>query len=352
MNLEKAFNDAWYGKALWPYLFYPLKPLVAHIVKRKRQQYLKNKPAIKRFNVPIILVGNITVGGTGKSPMVIALVEYLKSVGYHPGIVSRGYGVNADLPLRVMPHSSAAECGDEPVMLAKKTQSPVVICRNRVKAVELLLAEGSVDVVISDDGMQHYALERDIEILMLDAKRQLGNQQLLPIGPLREPIDRLTSVDFVASLVSQGEPFPSLRHTTLSIHEKAFAMPLGVAGIYNVITGEKKAISFLKQIKHWHVMAGIGNPDRFLYTLKQHGLVDYDSHWFNDHYNYQLSDLPDNKHVIMTEKDAVKCQNLGITHSNLWCLSIAVDLPDRFKTNLSNKLTEVRQALVDTGEHN
>jgi len=354
VNLEEAFNKSWYGKGIWTYLFYPLKPLVSYLVYRKRRHYLATQSKNKHFFVPIIVVGNITVGGTGKSPMVLALVKALKEAGYCPGIVSRGYGIDASEPLDVYSESLAKERGDEPVMLAKKAGCPVVICRDRVKAVSHLLKGSSVDVVISDDGMQHYTLERDVEILMLDAERGLGNGQLLPIGPLREPISRLQEVDFVATLVPQSQDQQIMPSKVLAINNKLIEglliVPLKADYIVNVQTGEKREIDFLKTQENWYVMAGIGNPERFLNTLQINGLTSYECHWFSDHHDFQLNDFPVDAHVIMTEKDAVKCRELATSNPNLWYLSVGIELPNTFKTRLFNKLEKIQQCINDNGE--
>ncbi|TBR42225.1 tetraacyldisaccharide 4'-kinase [Marinomonas agarivorans] len=353
MSIEKTFNKAWYGKSKWTYIFYPLLPIVHRYVNKKRQQFLLQNR--KSISVPIVIVGNITVGGTGKSPMVIALTKLLKERGLHVGIVSRGYGAKIDKTAHnqaslVTADSSADLYGDEPVMLAQKTQVPLAIASQRVKAVETLLAHYPLDVIISDDGMQHYALERDIEIVMLDLDRGAGNQKLLPIGPLREPIERIKQVDFVASITPKADVsqckerllsyFP---FDTTKIENKTFIFSLVAESIVNVKTGEKKPLTWLKSIPEWYVMAGIGNPERFLETLKLNGLQNYQTRWFPDHYSYSAMDLPDNKYVIMTEKDAVKCRDLDLSHPNLWYLNIALDLPSMFSEAILKAITEAAQ---------
>lgn len=366
MNLEKAFNKAWYDKSKWTYIFLPILPIIRHLVLKKRQSYLE-KSYLKRsleksqkntsLNTtdkdcsvtPIIVVGNITVGGTGKSPMVIALASLLKRQGLKVGIVSRGYGVNASQPLFVDPTSSPSDCGDEPVMLAKRTKSPLVICQDRSAAVEHLVQNQDIDVIISDDGMQHYAMRRDIEIVMLDSERGLGNGHLLPVGPLREPASRLSEVDFVTSIIANSfeqkaklslleKLIPKIYEKNKALADIFYPLPLYSECLLNVMTGERKELDWFSTIDEWHVIAGIGNPERFLNTLKKSGLKKYTKHWFSDHYHFQTSDFPSGGHVIMTEKDAVKCQELEISHPNLWYLSVAVRLPAEFEVTLLNKL--------------
>lgn len=354
MSLEKAFNKAWYGNSGWTYIFYPLTLLVRHLVNKKRKNFLASKQAKNtslnsspQVSVPVIVVGNISVGGTGKSPMVIALAKYLKESGYTPGIVSRGYGVEAVSPILVSSETSATIGGDEPVMLAYRTECPVVICQKRLMAAESLLEmHPEVDVIISDDGMQHYALDRDIEILMLDGKRGVGNGQLLPVGPLREPVERIKSVDLIASLVPSQNDVPLAEQQITNIISSSkdknipssFVMPLLAKSLINVATNEETSLEFLKQQNPWYIVAGIGNPQRFLNTLLLNGITEYDTHWFNDHHNFSKADFPDQAHVIMTEKDAVKCRELKLNNPNLWYLSIAIDLPEVFKQQLTAKL--------------
>ena len=358
MSAESLFNRAWYGKSKWTYLFLPVYPLVKRLVRQKRERYLAKAAGPRQFDVPVIVVGNITVGGTGKSPMVLALIKELKHAGYHPGVVSRGYGVSAAKAMQVTPDSLASDCGDEPVMLARLAKCPLVICQNRVEAISLLLKDPSVDLVISDDGMQHYAMQRDIEFLMLDENRGLGNGKLLPIGPLREPASRIEQVDFVVSLIS-GEMaingsekvkaicrllFRYLAPDRVNnIQHKIVPVTLDVQQLTNVKTGEKADLSLLGDVDHWHVMAGIGNPERFLNTLLDKGLsANYSTHWFVDHHQFTAQDINANGHVVMTEKDAVKCKDLALENDNVWFLPIEVTLPTACVDSLIQKLKEFK----------
>ena len=364
MSLESLFNKAWYGDSKWTYLLSPLSPLVSFIVKRKRETYLATADTRNHFDVPVLVVGNLTVGGTGKSPMVLALIKVLRQAGYKPGIVSRGYGVNAKVPVLVDSHSIAAECGDEPVMLARRAQCPLVICQNRVSAVQHLLELGDVDIVISDDGMQHYAMARDIEVLMLDSKRGLGNGCLLPVGPLREPVTRLQDVDYVVGLISANASFHHdeqalglkklLSKYPESVEleaDKIYAMPLMAGELINLKTGEASPISMLKSQRDWQVVAGIGNPERFLNTLIQQGISpDYQTHWFADHHQFTVDDIKHDKPVVMTEKDAVKCKDLSITNHNVWYLPVEVTLEEDFVHSLIEKIQQIKAAKLSIGK--
>ena len=354
MKLEVLFNKAWYGQSKWTYLFLPLLPLITHFVKKKRARYLANRVSKRQFNVPVIIVGNITVGGTGKSPMVLALVKELKRAGYSPGIVSRGYGVSALQPVVVTKDSLAVECGDEPVMLVRRAQCPLVICQDRVAAIDLLLADGSVNVVISDDGMQHYAMQRDLEFLMLDEKRGLGNGKLLPVGPLREPVTRINQVDYIVSLMSTQEKFnlttkrqqlvqllshyKGIEQSALT-EEKLVPTALNVNDLIHLKTGKSASLSLLGEVDNWQVVAGIGNPERFLATLLEKGLNrTYSTSWFADHHQFSEQDISLDRYVVMTEKDAVKCRDLELKNDNLWYLPIEVTLPEACVKSLLLKL--------------
>lgn len=347
MSLESLFTRSWYGRYGWTNVFRPFQPLVRYLVSKKRHAFLTNPEGVYKAPVPVIVVGNISVGGTGKSPMVVALCELLIHHGYRPGIVSRGHGANIRLPVLVNENSSVQAVGDEPVMLARRSKCPMVVCPKRADAVKYLLANHSVDVVISDDGMQHYQLQRDIEIAMLDAKRGLGNGQLLPVGPLREPEERLASVDFIVSVTNA---------ITQPLRQVPWAMTLA-----SLIPTELVSLDGMRRLdiqtafRHgssdqapaWHVMAGIGNPERFLDTLNGLGLcaANMSHHWFADHHQFTSADIPISGAVIMTEKDAVKCQALVLENTNVWYLPVSLVLPDAFKHAFLEKLNLITMDL-------
>lgn len=359
MSLETLFNKAWYEGSKWTYLLSPITPLVSYLVKRKRAVYLAKKMKLRRLDVPIVVVGNLTVGGTGKSPMVLALIKALRQLGYKPGIVSRGYGVDAKSPVLVTPQSLATQCGDEPVMLARRSLCPLVICQQRVKAVTYLLEQCDVDVVISDDGMQHYAMTRDIEVMMLDAKRGLGNGCLLPVGPLREPASRLREVDYIVGLISATldvdisekqvelqqhlEPHYDVKQQDI---KKVFAMPLKASELINLSSGERVSLDLLASLNNWQVVAGIGNPERFLQTLIELGLSsDFQAHWFGDHHEFADKDICFDQPVVMTEKDAVKCKDLSIENNNIWYLPVEVELAPEFIDSITDKIKAAKLSI-------
>ena len=195
--MKLLLEQAWYRQAAWLKLLRPLSASFTYLAKRRRESF---RSSDKRWtaSVPVIVVGNISVGGTGKTPIVLAIIELLKTQGYRPGVVSRGYGANPPrYPWLVEPEQSAKQAGDEPLLIAIRGQVPVVIDPDRPAAVRDLLAHFDCDVVISDDGLQHYALARDIEIAVIDGERGLGNRRCLPEGALREPPERLSEVDFI-----------------------------------------------------------------------------------------------------------------------------------------------------------
>ncbi|MDB4836909.1 tetraacyldisaccharide 4'-kinase [Marinomonas sp.] len=339
MSLESCFTRSWYGKLGWTNLLRPIQPVVKRLVSKKRQMFLDYPEFSYAAPVPVIIVGNISAGGTGKSPMVVALCALLAEQGYRPGVVSRGHGTKISSPLLVEVNSLAAEVGDEPLMLARRTACPVAVYPKRDEAVQFLLKNTDVNIIVSDDGMQHYRLNRNIEVAMLDANRGLGNGQLLPVGPLREPVERLASVDFVVSATED------ITAPLAALNCPITTAPLLTNILVNLHTQESwDAVEAFKQQKQWHIIAGIGNPRRFLDTLYKLGLSDTvcEPKWFTDHHDYKLSDIPSDGAVIMTEKDAVKCQALGLSNENIWYLPISLALPDTFKQAFIEKLNRIK----------
>lgn len=268
------------------------------------------------FPIPVIIVGNITVGGTGKTPFVIWLSEKLKEKGYHPGIVSRGVGGKRHkTPCWVTETSDVHEVGDEAILLVKRTQCPLVICHDRVAAVKELLLKKQCDIVISDDGLQHYRLGRDIEIVITDGMRGFGNRQLLPAGPLREPISRLKEVNFI---LDHGKEMKLMAAMIVSVKNITMKIPLN---------------EFKKT--RVHAIAAIGNPTRFFSMLREKGF-EVIEHIFPDHYFFKASDLlfSDTLPVIMTEKDAVKCHS--IAHQHCWYIPVEVVVDDEISKKIFN----------------
>ena len=307
----------WYGNSQVKWLLWPFSLIYKLIMMTRSFLYQSKWLKSVSFDVPVIVVGNITVGGTGKTPFCIALCELLKKQGLKPGLVSRGYGGKATCwPQAVTATSDPALVGDEPVLLVRHTQCPMVVAPDRVAAVQTLLTDYDCDVVVSDDGLQHYRLARDIEIVLWDKKRRFGNGLCLPAGPLRETVNRLKAVDFIVNedqVTLQFSPVCSLLdpHKTIT--------PSDVSGMTVC------------------ALAGIANPNRFFDALSELGFV-FERHIFKDHYAYQPSDFAALKAdiILMTEKDAVKCQ--AFCDERCYMLPIAVTLSDEFCQALLRKL--------------
>lgn len=280
--------------------------------------------------VPVIVVGNITVGGTGKTPLVIYLAKFLQEQGYKPGIISRGYGGNSkNYPLSLNVDSKVVDTGDEALLIFRQTQCPVVVGPDRNASIKLLLQANKCNIIISDDGLQHHKLKADIKIALIDATIDLGNGFCLPAGALREPANRLKTVDFI------------VRNYNTNINNDDFGMSLEPVVFYNLKDTNlvKQAVYFKGKVIH--AVAGIGNPARFFQTLRQLGL-NIIEHAFPDHYCFKKSDFPFAKEVvIITEKDAVKCD--AIIDANFWCLSVQARLSNRFKKLLLGKLIKYRR---------
>lgn len=330
----KTLINSWYRPQWWTAFLLPFSVLFFCSIKIRRLLYQYNILKSKKFDKPIIVVGNITVGGSGKTPLVIWLVEFLKAQGYKPGVVSRGYIPRRKAkkkPVVVKPESDAHAVGDEPVLIAQRTRVPVVVCANRVAAVDKLFADFDCDIVVSDDGLQHYAMARDIEIAVLDGKHRVGNGFLLPAGPLREPKERLKKVDFV--VVNSGHP-----------HHNEYSMRLLSGDAYNIQNPQqiKKLSDFVGQTLH--AVAGIGHPKRFFNTLRDNHLLIVE-HAYPDHHKFKKSDINfyGSLKVIMTEKDAVKCR--AILNERHWCLPITAEFSAAFESALSSKLTNIQHKL-------
>ena len=302
-----AIERHWYRLSPVSLLLLPLSLVFCALVLVRRTLYRSGLLPQVPLPVPVIVVGNISVGGTGKTPLVIWLAKFLQAQGYRPGIVTRGYrGKNRDWPLRVLSGTPAALAGDEAVLLARRAGCPVVAGPDRVADARQLQEQGC-DLILSDDGLQHYRLARDIEIAVIDGERRFGNGLCLPAGPLREPRMRLRSVHL---RVTNGEP-----------RGGEIGMRLEAGDIYRLgDPAQRDAISSLSG--KLHAVAGIGHPERVFAMLRRHGL-DIEAHAFPDHHAFVPSDLAfgDSRPVILTEKDAVKCE--GFARPNHWVLAVA-----------------------------
>ncbi|KJY83025.1 tetraacyldisaccharide 4'-kinase [Vibrio galatheae] len=314
---------------LWP-LLWPLSVLFGVISRSRRDDYQSGKRTRYRAPVPVIVVGNITAGGNGKTPVVIWLVEKLQDLGYKPGVVSRGYGAKAPFyPLVVEDETSTKHCGDEPKLIFKRTGAPVAVSPKRSEAVQALLPLG-VDIIITDDGLQHYALQRDIEIVVVDGVRRFGNGSLIPLGPLRESTARLSEVDFI--ITNGGDAL-----------EDEAAMTLQPTDAVNLKSGQRIDVSQLND--RLVAMAGIGHPPRFFNTLEQLGAKPAIMQGFADHKDFDVSELEQlaaqGNHLIMTEKDAVKCAHYA--QSNWWYLPVSAEFSAKDETRILNKIKEVKE---------
>lgn len=278
-----------------------------------------------KLAVPVIIVGNITVGGTGKTPLIIWLAQLLQAHGFKPGLISRGYGGRSETwPQRVTNDSDVKRVGDEAMLIARRTSCPMVVGPDRVKAAELLLTDNQCDVILSDDGLQHYALGRDIEIAVVDGERLFGNGHCLPAGPLREPISRIKEVDCVVVNGTQAE-------------DHQFSMVLEGLTAINLVSGEVKPLQDFAAVE-CHAVAGIGNPGRFFTLLEEAGIVCW-AHAFPDHYAFQPGDIEFNAEpVLMTEKDAVKC--MAFAKNTHWYVPVAAVVEPDFANQILYLLRE------------
>ncbi|HHJ19999.1 MAG TPA: tetraacyldisaccharide 4'-kinase [Gammaproteobacteria bacterium] len=305
----------WYRRGPVAFLLLPLAGLYC-LLSRFQRYRLEKKQIRAARSVPVIVVGNISVGGTGKTPMVIWLAEFLFAQGFNPGIVSRGYGgIPQSVPKRVTAKTDARTAGDETVVIARRTSAPVWVFSDRTAAVSACLKEhADIDIIISDDGLQHYRLYRDIEICMIDGSRRFGNGLCLPSGPLRETVQRLKQVDFQVVTAAQ----------THDLDE--YSLQIEGNEVINMHSPSQRYPLTKFQNRKIHAVAGLGNPERFFSQLEQAGM-EVMRHPFSDHHHFTLEDLsfPDDAPIIMTEKDAVKC---GIfVDQRFWYLPIRA-MPD------------------------
>ena len=327
-----AIESRWYGKPGWLLLFWPLSTLFRGVAALRRRIQMHDRESL---TIPVVVIGNITVGGTGKTPLIIALVRELQGAGYKPGVVSRGYGarLTAGAVSLVTEESDSAEVGDEPLLIARAVQCPLAISRDRLAAARTLVQSGECDLILSDDGLQHYRLPRDLEIAVVDGSRGFGNGHCLPSGPLREPTARLKAVDWV------------VRNGNQSCLELAPWAPVPMhikpMGWINVHTGELRPLEQTDWLKEpAYAVAGIGNPQRFFNTLSDLGLTFFRKA-FPDHHSYRVSDFTGfaGETVIMTAKDAVKCR--AFARSNWWYLDVAAELPEAFRSAFIERISRL-----------
>ncbi len=310
MAVADRLLAAWYAGHPALALLRPLELLYRQVVERKRARFLAGAGEIYRAPVPLLVVGNITVGGTGKTPLILWLIEHCRRRGLRVGVVSRGYGAAPpQFPWRVSAEQTAAVAGDEPLLIVQRSAVPLMIDPDRGRAVRALLAAEPLDLILSDDGLQHYRLARDLELVLIDATRGLGNRRCLPAGPLREPVERLREVDALLFNGSDNDP------------PGGYGFTLRPQALINLRSGERRPLSHFPAQQAMHAVAGIGNPQRFFNTLEA-------LHWrpiahaFADHAQYSAErlDFSPALPLVMTEKDAVKCR--AFAADDWWYLAV------------------------------
>jgi tetraacyldisaccharide 4'-kinase len=326
-RLERWLTARWYQGAPVAFWLSALERVYAALLRLRRRLYAWGWWRSHRLSVPVLVIGNLTVGGTGKTPLVAALAVALRERGWRPGILSRGYRSHRRGVCLVPATAAPEEFGDEPVWLSHSSGAAVAIGRNRAAAGRLLQQAGC-DVLLSDDGLQHWALARDIEVLVIDGERRFGNGRLLPAGPLREPAERAERVDY--RIVNGG---------TAAAGELAMrvtpANPVRVGGVAGALRLEGLRGTEV------HAVAGIGNPERFFAMLEAHGLR-VRRHPWPDHHRFDGSEVrfDDALLVLVTEKDAVKVARYA--HERLYAVPIEVALPSSWIETVHAQLCRLR----------
>ena len=322
MSVQSWLNRVWYERAAPPWWMMPLALIYGAVAASRRHLYRCGIRRPTRVSLPVVVVGNVSAGGTGKTPLVCWLTAQLCDLGFKPGIVTRGYGGSSRTARLIAPSDDPGVVGDETVLLARRTGRPVAAGRNRPAAAQLLVHAGC-DVVVSDDGLQHYALARDCEIVVIDGERRFGNGWLLPAGPLRETRARLAHADAV--VVNGGRPLPGGN----------FNMRLEAKSAVNLRGAAPRSLDEFAG-SSVHAVAGIGNPARFFSMLRAHG-IEVLAHPLADHARFEAADIffADQRPVLMTEKDAVKCAGMaGMQH---WYVPVSA----RFDAGESKLLLDI-----------
>lgn len=341
--LEKA----WYEKAGWLILLWPLS-LLFRLLAAIRRKLQENKTAPASHRVPLIVIGNISVGGTGKTPLLITLANQLKEQGFKPGVISRGYGgVGAEYPLQVDESSEVSEAGDEAFLIAEKTACPVVVAPDRNLALQELLKNKKIDVVLSDDGLQHYKMFRDIEIVVVDGQRLFGNGFCFPAGPLREPVSRLQEVEHI--IVNQAA---ENEDATGALMKNASIMKLEPRYLVNLCSGEKRPYvgAPFNMGNRVQAVSALGNPQRF-YDLLDRLPYQLETFTFPDHYRFSADDfaargIDEHQPIVMTEKDAVKCRSFA--QANYWYLAVDVRLDEKFIETLVDQIRKLNTTYTNS----
>ncbi|MBN2646708.1 MAG: tetraacyldisaccharide 4'-kinase [Thiotrichales bacterium] len=329
----------WQRKGLTAFFLWPFSLLVAAIARCRLQRFTARRQP-QAYRAQVIVVGNLVVGGSGKTPLILWLCQALQARGFKVGIISRGYGGAAPTwPQWVTAESDPKFVGDEPVMLAKALQVPIAVGPIRTAALALIEKNEPCDVIISDDGLQHFALQRDVELVVVDAQRQFGNQWCLPAGPLREPLNRLTKVD---ALIINGGTHLQLPQKWQRLLPPRYAMHLAPKQLRNLLYPQQTLPVEAFSTQTVQALAGIGNPARFFATLEPL-VAGMQTRVFNDHHPFQLSDFDEfnsEKPLIMTAKDAVKCETFArqLTAKNWWALEVETEVDDQLVRLILQKL--------------
>lgn len=332
MSLAKWIQTAWQAQSPWLVVLRPLSYVYRAIFLYQKKQYLLGKKAVYQAPIPVMVIGNITIGGSGKTPLLIQLIKYLKSQNIRVGVISRGYGGQGPFPcLVIQGKASAADVGDEPACIVSATGVPMAVGPNRQQDIELLLKHYDLDLILSDDGLQHWALARQIEWIVVDEKRGLGNEKLLPEGFLREPKSRLMDSTVIH------------HHAKPLYHSDDYSMYLQVGQPY-LLNASTFDLTFNPK-QCFHAVVGIGYPERFFASLEDIDVTQIVQHIFPDHHAYTRADIDfkDQLPIITTEKDAVKLQaflNSSIHTVPIWVLPVEAVLSESCYTLLHQQLND------------
>ncbi|MCG9515630.1 tetraacyldisaccharide 4'-kinase [Acinetobacter pittii] len=331
MSLAQLIQNAWNKQSSWLVALRPLSCLYRAGFLFNRNLYHSGFKPVYKAPVPVMVIGNITVGGSGKTPLLIQLVNYLQQHNVKVGVISRGYGGSGPFPMLVTSGAQVAQVGDEPALIVQATSVPMAVGPNRQAAIELLLKSSEIDLIISDDGLQHWALGRQIEWIVLDQNRGLGNKKLLPEGYLREPVERL-------------ETGTVIEHTYKPVTELNMHLEVGQPYLLNPLSNSKPNFN---PENSYHAVVGIGFPQRFYQTLKDLGLKQFQEHAFRDHHDYTINDLifNDDLPLVTTEKDAVKLLALLEKHpefkQSIWVVPVKAVLSPQCYQVLKQQLQEL-----------
>lgn len=336
-NLELLITKAWQDNSPMLTTLAPLSALYGVVGRVRKSLYDNDKLAKYYAPIPVMIIGNITVGGSGKTPLIIALVKYLQDKGVNVGVISRGYGRADSSPAMVFADSTPKDVGDEPCLIVQSTNVPMAVGANRGQVIDLLIKNNpTLQLIISDDGLQHYALHRDVEWIVVDGVRGFGNGKLFPQGFLREPLDRLTGATVIY-------------HDSRTEHydDNALLMHLAPSKPVSLLTGEKSENDKNLPPQKVYAVSGIGYPARFFKTLSELGF-DVVERAFGDHHDFSLDDLADltDLPIITTSKDAVKLRELAKRHNhaifdNIWVLPVQAVLSESVYEEMDKVLGEL-----------